>query len=255
MAQVWQHAFVDLYEALYTTRAMRRVKPDPVPADVQALILDAAIRAPSGGNAQNWRFLLVDDPGIKAGLGALYRESLAELWLTAYKDRRTAAEATPGSSSSVQFFRMVRSAQYLADHFEDVPLFMFAFALNDQSGGSIFPAVWSAMLAARGQGVGSAMTTVLGRYRAREMTEVLGAPADSGWVNVCCLSFGYPLGEVGNGTTGGGRSSCLSQPVGCAARARNLRPTLAASSLRPRLHRRDAVTDRRKPPSGLEARI
>lgn len=195
MAQVWQHAFVDLYEALYTTRAMRRVKPDPVPADVQALILDAAIRAPSGGNAQNWRFLLVDDPGIKAGLGPLYRESLAELWLTAYKDRRTAAEATPGSSSSVQFFRMVRSAQYLADHFEDVPLFMFAFALNDQSGGSIFPAVWSAMLAARGQGVGSAMTTVLGRYRAREMTEVLGAPADSGWVNVCCLSFGYPLGK------------------------------------------------------------
>ena len=90
---------------------------------------------------------------------------------------------------------MVRSAQYLADHFKDVPLFMFAFALNDQSGGSIFPAVWSAMLAARGQGVGSAMTTVLGRYRAREMTEVLGAPADSGWVNVCCLSFGYPLGK------------------------------------------------------------
>ena len=83
MAQVWQHAFVDLYEALYTTRAMRRVKPDQVPADVQALILDAAIRAPSGGNAQNWRFLLVDDPGIKAGLGPLYRESLAELWLTA----------------------------------------------------------------------------------------------------------------------------------------------------------------------------
>jgi hypothetical protein len=52
-----------------------------------------------------------------------------------------------------------------------------------------------AMLAARGQGVGSAMTTVLGRYRAHEMMEVLGAPADSGWVNVCCLSFGYPLGR------------------------------------------------------------
>ena len=123
VGQVWQHAFVDLYEALYTTRAMRRVKPDPVPVDVQALILDAAIRAPSGGNAQNWRFLLVDDPAIKAPLRPLYRESLAELWLTAYKDRRAAAEATPGSNSSVQFFRMVRSAQYLADHFEDVPLF------------------------------------------------------------------------------------------------------------------------------------
>ena len=140
---------MDLYEALYTTRAMRRVKPDPVPDDVQALILDAAIRAPSGGNIQSWRFLLVDDPQIKARVGPLYRESLVELWQTAYKDRRVAAEADPGSATSARFFRMARSAQYLADHFEDVPLFMFAFAPDEQSGGSIFPAVWSAMLAAR----------------------------------------------------------------------------------------------------------
>ena len=192
---MWQHSVVDLYEALYTTRAMRRVKPDPVPPDVQALILDAAIRAPSGGNAQSWRFLLVDDPAIKASLGPLYRESLAELWQTAYKDRRALAEADPGSSSSARFFRMVRSAQYLADHFEDVPLFMFAFAPNEQSGGSIFPAVWSAMLAARGQGVGSAITTVLGRYRAHETMEVLAAPSGNDWVNVCCVSFGYPIGR------------------------------------------------------------
>ena len=80
---------MDLYEALYTTRAMRRVKPDPVPADVQALVLDAAIRAPSGGNAQSWRFLFIDDPAVKARLGPLYRESLSELWQTAYKDRRS----------------------------------------------------------------------------------------------------------------------------------------------------------------------
>ena len=51
---------MDLYEALYTTRAMRRVKPDKIPADVQRRILDAAIRAPTGGNAQNWKFLLVE---------------------------------------------------------------------------------------------------------------------------------------------------------------------------------------------------
>ena len=57
---------MDVYEALYTTRAMRRVKPDPIPMDVQAKILDAAIRAPSGGNMQSWRFMLVDDPDIRA---------------------------------------------------------------------------------------------------------------------------------------------------------------------------------------------
>jgi len=62
---------MDVREALYTTRAMRRVKPDPIPADVQARILDAAIRAPSGGNAQSWRFLLVDDPAVKARLAPL----------------------------------------------------------------------------------------------------------------------------------------------------------------------------------------
>ncbi len=55
---------MDVYEALYTTRAMRRLKPDLVPADVQRRILDAAIRAPTGGNAQSWRFLLVDDPEV-----------------------------------------------------------------------------------------------------------------------------------------------------------------------------------------------
>lgn len=186
---------MDLYEALYTTRAMRRVRPDPIPKDAQARILDAAIRAPSGGNAQGWRFLLVDDPAVKDRLGPLYRESLTQLWQTAYKERIVAAEATPDDKVSAQTLRVVRSAQYLADHFEDVPLFMFAFAPNESSGGSIFPAVWSAMLAARGQGLGSALTTVLGHYRAKEALAVLGVPPDGGWVNVCCVSFGYPIGR------------------------------------------------------------
>ena len=75
---------MDLYEALYTCRAMRRVRPDPVPMEVQARILDAAIRAPTGGNAQTWHFLLVDDPVVKAQLGPLYRDSMDQLWTTVY---------------------------------------------------------------------------------------------------------------------------------------------------------------------------
>ena len=63
---------MDTLEALYTTRAMRRVTKEPVPDEVQAAILDAAIRAPSGGNSQNWRFLLVDDPDVKGRIGPLY---------------------------------------------------------------------------------------------------------------------------------------------------------------------------------------
>jgi len=188
---------VDLYEALYTTRAMRRVKPDPIPADAQARILDAAIPAPSGGNTQHWRFLLVDDSGVKRQLGPLYRESLAQLWATGYKDRLEAAQAAPESPESAQTLRIVRSAQYLADHFEAVPLFLFAFARNDPTGGSIFPAVWSAMLAARGLGIGSALTSVLGAFRAAETLAVLGVPPEQGWLNACCVSFGYPTGRWG----------------------------------------------------------
>jgi nitroreductase len=188
---------VDLYEALYTTRAMRRVKPDPIPLDAQARILDAAVRAPSGGNMQDWRFLLVEDPDVKDRLGPLYRESLAQLWATAYRDRVEAARAAPDDPTHAQTLRMVRSAQYLADHFEEVPLFLFAFARNDRSGGSIYPAVWSAMLAGRGLGIGSALTSVLSAFRGAETLAVLGVPPDKGWINAGCVSFGYPTGRWG----------------------------------------------------------
>ena len=67
---------MDVREALYTTRAMRRVKSDPVPDDVQMRILDAAIRAPTGGNTQDWRFVLVDDKDQIAEIGDLYRECI-----------------------------------------------------------------------------------------------------------------------------------------------------------------------------------
>jgi nitroreductase len=186
---------MDIYEALYTTRAMRRVRPDPIPQDVQARILDAAIRAPSGGNSQNWRFLLVDDPAVKAQLGPLYRECTTLLWETAYRDALARARQAPADPASSSLLKVQASAQHLADAFESVPLFLFAFARNDSSGGSIFPAVWSAQLAARAQGVGSALTTILGIFRPAETCAILGVPADRGWQMACCVSFGYPTGR------------------------------------------------------------
>ena len=91
---------MDVYEALYTTRAMRRVKPDPIPLEVQEKILDAAIRAPSGGNTQNWRFLFVDDPAVKAAIGPIYRECLGGLWSSYYLPRVEAAAADPDAEES-----------------------------------------------------------------------------------------------------------------------------------------------------------
>ena len=91
---------MDVREALYTTRAMRRVTSEPIPLDAQARILDAAVRAPSGGNSQNWRFVLVDAPEVKAAIAPLYQQAIAGLWTGYYKDRIDAALADPDSAES-----------------------------------------------------------------------------------------------------------------------------------------------------------
>lgn len=186
---------MDAMEVLYTTRAMRRVKPDPIPESVQKKILDAAIRAPTGGNTQGWRFLLVDDPGVKGQLGPIYRDCMELLWGSIYKDRLEASQADPEAEDSVQFMKMYRSASHLAEHFEGYPLILFAFCQHDNSGGSIWPAVWNACLAARAQGVGSAVTSVF-FFKLEEMKAVLGVPDDS-WHFAACVTFGYPTGRWG----------------------------------------------------------
>ncbi|NUR61457.1 MAG: nitroreductase family protein [Catenulispora sp.] len=186
---------MDIYEALYTTRAMRRVKPDPIPESVQARILDAAIRAPNGGNSQNWRFLLLDDPEKKKLLGPLYRDALKELFATVYAPFVEAIAANPDHPESIQAAKVTKSSQWLADNFEQVPLFLFAFVQQDRTGGSIFPAVWSAQLAARADGVGSSLTSILGAFHDQRVKEILGVPADEEWKQACCVSFGYPTGR------------------------------------------------------------
>lgn len=182
---------MDLFEALYTTRAMRRVKPDPIPEDVVAAMMDAAIRAPSGGNTQNWRWLTVTDEATRARLGPLYREAYALLQETIYKGRREAAEATGDDGA----LRVMKSSQWLADNFEQVPLWVFAFSRNDPTGASIYPAVWNLMLAARGHGIGTCLTTILGIFKPSETFEVLGVPQDKGWTMAASVSAGYPLGR------------------------------------------------------------
>jgi nitroreductase len=187
---------MDVYEALYTTRAMRRVKPDPIPESVQRKILDAAIRAPSGGNAQGWRFILVDDAELRRKLAGIYRACLDMVWNNVYKQRIEAARANPSDPENVSFEKVKRSADWLADHFADVPLFLFTVIQHDSSGGSTYPAVWSAQLAARAEGVGSALTSAF-IFRQQEVLDILGVPRDQGWLFSSCVSFGYPTGRWG----------------------------------------------------------
>lgn len=187
---------MDVYEALYTTRAMRRCTTDPIPLDVQQRILDAAIRAPTGGNAQNWRFLLVESADVKAQLAPVYRDCLARLWATIYGERVAGANADPDAAESRQFLTMQRSAQHLADHFEEYPLLLFSFVQADSTGGSIFPATWSAMLAARAEGVGTALTSVF-MLDPEPVLAILEVPAGEGWHFSSCVTLGYPTGTWG----------------------------------------------------------
>ena len=73
-------AGVDLLEAIYTTRSIRRFSPEPLPDELVERVLDAAIRAPSGGNSQTWRFVVVRDPTLRAQLGELYRQGFREAY-------------------------------------------------------------------------------------------------------------------------------------------------------------------------------
>jgi nitroreductase len=90
--------------------------------------------------------------------------------------------------------RIIRSGNYLADHFEETPLLVFVFAIDDHGGANIFPAIWSSLLAARAEGVGGVMTTLL-RYFADEVNEMLSVPGEQGWKMSAMLAFGYPLGR------------------------------------------------------------
>jgi nitroreductase len=184
---------MELREALYTTRAMRRVTGEDIPVDVQARILDAAVRAPSAGNTQTWRFLLVDDPGVKSQLARIYRECMDQYGRAFYGARTAAAEATRDDPESRRHLRVMRSSDYLAENFERY-LLLFAFGTDDLY--SLFPALWNAMLAARGEGVGSTLTRMFAG-RVADVFEILAVPADEGWQFGACVTFGYPTGRWG----------------------------------------------------------
>src|SRR5215475_13127311 len=133
---------MDVYEALYTTRSMRRMRPDPIPLDTQGRILDAAIRAPNGGNTQRWHFLVVDDPAIKRTIGDLYRKctELEYKEFTAGTMARPAPRMDEGHAEALQ--RIIRSSNYFVEHFEETPLLIFVFAIDDHGGANIYPAIW-----------------------------------------------------------------------------------------------------------------
>jgi len=167
-------AGVDLLEAIYTTRSIRRFSPEPLPDELVERVLDAAIRAPSGGNSQTWRFVVVRDPTLRAQLGELYRQGFRE----AYPADRVQGEADPTRR------RVIRSADYLADHMGSEPPVLVLLCLERSTdspppgrtaGSSVYPAAQNLLLAARGLGLGGCLTTLHLR-REPQVKAVLGIP-------------------------------------------------------------------------------
>src|SRR5690348_13261449 len=109
---------IGVFEAIYSARALRRFKPDPVPEELITRILDAAIRAPSAGNAQNWAFVVVRDAEQRRKLGAIYRKA-SDIASAMY-----AARGRPAHVTEEQFQRMMSAGAHLWDHMADAPVIL-----------------------------------------------------------------------------------------------------------------------------------
>jgi len=189
---------MDVFEALYTTRAMRRVSEDPIPDDVLKQMIDASIRAPSGSNRQGWKFIIVTDPEIKNQLGDLYREAW-DFYVKEFYGGTSdlGASNVLDDEKSEQVVRITKSATWLSENFHKVPSMFVVLSRNDPTGSSIFPAIWSLMLAGRAHGVGTCLTTVLGMFKPQQAFKILNIPSDKGWKIDAVVTAGYPLGKWG----------------------------------------------------------
>jgi nitroreductase len=183
----------DLFEIMTTTRSMRRLKPDGVPDELIRKILEVATCAPSGGNMQRWRFLVVKEPAVKATVGSYYRRAWNEIVAPRYRS----GEPAPGTTPEL-FKRMLDAAQHLADHIHEAPVWivpcMGGATPTRTSGSSIYPAVQNMLLAARALGLGATLTTLYLSFE-KEVDEAFGLPADVHTYAI--LPIGYPMGRFG----------------------------------------------------------
>ncbi len=190
-----------LYDAMSTLRAVRRLRTDPIPDDVLERVLEAACWAPTGGNMQPWKVVVVTDPAVKAGLQEIYRpewQRYSALYLARF-------EGQPDEVVDPQR-RVAKAGDYLADHMHEAPAILVfcanpgAMAITDAKldrismvgGGSVYPAVQNAMLACVAEGLGCTLTT-LHCFREPEVKALLKIPDK--WATVALVPIGYPVGR------------------------------------------------------------
>jgi nitroreductase len=185
----------DLFEIISTTRAMRRLKPDPIPDALVRKILEAGVSAASGGNRQHWHFLVIKDRGIKEKVQHYYKRALDE-----YVGPRYRESTPPPGVTREQYDRQHAAVAYLTEHFHEAPVWIVACLDEGQgtpsrsSGASIYPAVQNMILAVRALGLGTTLTTRHLRYE-KEVEAALDLPP--GIHSYAILPIGYPMGRFG----------------------------------------------------------
>jgi nitroreductase len=171
-----------LGEAIFTQRSIRRFRSDPIPLGDIRLILEAAMKAPNGGNQQIARFLVVNDRARIREFAALYHEA----WWAKRRDE--------GYQQWDDLPSRFHPAAGLADAMSDVPCIVFALSLHNGPPDSVIPAVQNLMLAARAIGIGSVPTTLHPSVMAR-FQDLFDIPDDVGFH--FCVPLGYPKGRFG----------------------------------------------------------
>ncbi|MFT4562934.1 MAG: nitroreductase [Gammaproteobacteria bacterium] len=192
---------IGLFEAIYSTRSMRRLKPDPIPREVMEKIIEAGVHAPSGSNFQNWAFVVVDAPDDK--------RFIRDRYLKYYRELERLGSIPSMDAIPENRRRMFATATHLAEHMDEVPAVLlactgtdfptYADANNPRSvtatlHASIYPAVQNILLAARALGVGATLTT-LHYFFEEELKQRLGIPVDKEVAGL--IPMGYPHGRFG----------------------------------------------------------
>ena len=185
----------DLFEAIYTTRSMRRLKPDPVPPELIVKVIEAATMGPSGSNRQPWIFVVVREQAMKDFVAVRYRKAW-EMYFT------PAAREIVGKDPNSPRGRILRSARYLAEHVGESPILIFtcvkrytdARRAGQPMQNAMFPAIQNLCLAARAHGLGTSITGLHMMFGA-EIDEKLGVPPE--YANIALIPMGYPKGRWG----------------------------------------------------------
>jgi nitroreductase len=181
---------VPLLEGIRTTRAIRRLRPDPVPPALIRKVCEAGTFAPSGGNRQPWTFVAVTEPERRAFVAERYRRAFHAYIAPALE----AAKATDFPEAKR---RNMRAALHLADHLHEAPVHLFVagwLRRGEPQYQALFPAVQNILLACRAVGLGASLTNVH-RAHGREIDAYLGLPEDR--PTCALLPIGWPIGRYG----------------------------------------------------------